>query len=885
MANERLKGKTLKVTGFLEELEKDTIKDKIDIVALFREFGVELKQKGKGWTGLCPFHDDKTPSLSVDREKGLYNCFGCGESGDVVTLVEKMKHLTFKDSLKFLQHFVGAVQTPYTPEPRAPGKQAPPASKPATATHDVSLTTIADFYHKKLFENKAALEYLERRGFKDTALFTRFKLGYADGSLLNVVSNGQREALKVLGILRETGTEHLSGCITFPIFDEHDQAVSLYGRRASDTEPKHLYLAGPHRGVWNRKASKVYDEIILAESIIDALSLVALGFENVQALYGTNGFTDEHLQTLRDDRVKTVVLAFDADEAGRKAAGKLKEKLLAEGFAEKTVEPSTIGDSTCKDWNEFLTVGGTKKDVAELVTAAAAATPAPIRGKAFTVKRESGVYEFTFDEISYRLMGVREVFVTDLKVNITALYGEERFPDKLDLYAARARTGYAANLGNMYSLEPRRIERDLIRIVEYLENERDKALAIGPRKARELTSEERELGLSFLRSPGLVEEIVRDLEVLGYMGEDVNKLLLYLTATSRLLDDPISVLILSESSAGKSLLVELVARLIPEEDVISVTSLSDQALNYAENLEHKFLHLSEAVHSNEIERQIREMLSGKVLSRFVAMKDEKSGKIRSELVRTPAIVSLVMSTTDRNINPENASRFFVVNADESRKQTSSIFGRQEKKRSLERYQVKKEVIPVIIKKHHAAQRLLRNIVVINELKRGFEFPDRLLRARRDHDRFMDLIAAACFLRQYQKAIKKMEDGTEYIECDRTDYEIACKIMASGILSSTMLEFPKHTIELYETVRGILREKARVGGLKIEEVSLTQRDIREKAGLSHMFVKRNLRLLCDYEYLKITRPGTRGFRGSYGIVRDEPISLLDLGAILTPDDAE
>jgi DNA primase len=311
MSKERLKGKTLKVSGFLEELEKDAIKDKVDIVALFREFGVELKQKGKSFSGCCPWHEDKTPSLSVDREKGLYNCFGCGESGDVVTLVEKMKSLPFKDALKFLQQRVGAVQTPHTPEPRTESKQDASTTLSVTdttkaLTHDITLTTIADFYHKKLFENRAAMAYLEGRGFKDHTLFTRFKLGYADGSLLNVVSNGQREALRVLGIMRDNGGEHLSGCITFPVLDEHDQALTLYGRRVGDTEPKHLYLSGPHKGVWNRKASKVYDEIILTECIIDALSLVALGYENVQACYGTNGFTAEHLQVLKDDRVKTV---------------------------------------------------------------------------------------------------------------------------------------------------------------------------------------------------------------------------------------------------------------------------------------------------------------------------------------------------------------------------------------------------------------------------------------------------------------------------------------------------------------------------------------------------------------------------------------------------
>ena len=81
MAKDRLGGKkTLNVTGFLNEFEKDDVKKQIDIVTLFEHFGIRLQKKGKSHIGLCPWHDDKTPSLSVDKEKGLYNCFGCGES-------------------------------------------------------------------------------------------------------------------------------------------------------------------------------------------------------------------------------------------------------------------------------------------------------------------------------------------------------------------------------------------------------------------------------------------------------------------------------------------------------------------------------------------------------------------------------------------------------------------------------------------------------------------------------------------------------------------------------------------------------------------------------------------------------------------------------------
>jgi hypothetical protein len=103
----------------------------------------------------------------------------------------------------------------------------------------------------------------------------------------------------------------------------------------------------------------------------------------------------------------------------------------------------------------------------------------------------------------------------------------------------------------------------------------------------------------------------------------------------------------------------------PEEDVVSVTSLSDQALNYVEDLMHKFLILGEAVHSEVVEHQIREMLSGKELSRLVAVKDEKTGVMKSRSVKKPVIVSAVMSGTNSAINPENASRCFVIAADES----------------------------------------------------------------------------------------------------------------------------------------------------------------------------------------------------------------------------
>ena len=121
-----------------------------------------------------------------------------------------------------------------------------------------------------------------------------------------------------------------------PVLDEAGNVVQLYGRKLNDNLRKgtayHLYLPGPHRGVFNREHLAGQPEIILCESLIDALTFIAAGFENVTASYGVNGFTDEILAALKESGAQRILIAYDADQAGNQAAEKLAEKLTAEGF-------------------------------------------------------------------------------------------------------------------------------------------------------------------------------------------------------------------------------------------------------------------------------------------------------------------------------------------------------------------------------------------------------------------------------------------------------------------------------------------------------------------------------------------------------------------------
>jgi DNA primase len=891
--------KTLKVSGILDEFEKDEVKKGVDIVSLFSSFGVHLEKKGKSWMGRCPWHEDSTPSLSVDQEKGLYNCFGCGESGDAFDLVMKERGLDFPSAVKFLKgaDFSQLKSVPTPPKKEPPknvkteklNKTPEPLNSVETplngakqdSLESVDLKAIASFYHKTLAKSQEARAYLESRGITDKKLWSRFQIGFSDGSLLQVLSSTQQKELTERGLIRSSGKEFFQGCLVFPLLDEQGKVVSFYGRSIqAGTKPSHLYPPGPRRGLINREALKVYsDQIILTESVIDALSLVQIGVENVVPLYGTSGFTAEHLEALRAERVQSVVLALDNDEPGRKASEKIADQLSKEGFSTSIISPPKK-----KDWNEEVLGGFTREGFESLLAEASPLEPEKPKDTPVLEKKGSR-YLFTFGSLVYRLLGVKENFVSSLRVNIQAKKegSEDRYIDNVDLFSARSRTSFASNLAYSFDLEKARVEKDLLAILEALEEERDKAFNQTEEEEIILTDEEIQLGMDLLSSPDLFDRISQDTETLGYVGEDVNKRLLYIAASSRKLDDPISVIVLSESASGKSYLVDTIRKLIPAEDVLAMTSLSEQALNYLpeDGLMHKFLVMGEAVHGDIVEHQLREMLSAKELSRLVTTKDEKTGALTSRMVRKEVIVSAIMSSTNYDINAENASRSFVINTDESAEQTRSIHKIQRKKYSLERYRAKEENIPRIIHQHHCAQRLLEKRVIVNPFADLLDFPSSMMRARRDHERFMDLIACVCFLRQFQKEAQE-EGGLAYIACDLEDYRVAHDLM-QAILPSTLTNFPKAAMGLYEQVRELLQKKAEEERLEVEKVSVTQREIREATGLSQMFVKRNMKILCDYEYLIGSGSGARGSKRSYRLFKDEELALIDLSVIPSPEE--
>ena len=325
------------------------IKEQTDLAAVVRARGIKLEKHGTGnLVGLCPFHDDKnTPNFIVTPAKGLYRCMSCGAAGNVIQFVEKFDGISFPHAVEVLAegHWINLVTSDGVPRKKGSIPTLPPPVD-LTAKHGELLEQIADYYHERLLGDfgEPGRVMLRRRGLDDDELIKTFRLGLADRSLglrlpNNAWKDGKqiRESLKASGIHRDNGREHLSGCIAVPLTGSDGKTINFYGRKITPDgkvvrgAPKHLYLPGPHRGIFHPAAFKNRD-VILCEAILDALTFWRHGIKNVTSTYGTEGFTDELLQALIDNRVATVRLAFDADEAGERATAKVSEKLMAHGI-------------------------------------------------------------------------------------------------------------------------------------------------------------------------------------------------------------------------------------------------------------------------------------------------------------------------------------------------------------------------------------------------------------------------------------------------------------------------------------------------------------------------------------------------------------------------
>ncbi len=324
---------------------KERIKREVSIQRLAEARGIKLTRSGKELIGLCPFHKDTSPSLNIDPVANVWHCKGaCGEGGDVILWVMRAEGVSFSHALELLKRdYYPSAGSSAGPPPKICTVPKLPAPVERTADDRMVLLQVVGYYQETLKQSPEALKYLESRGLKSAEMIVEFRLGFANRTLgyrlpdKNRIAGAEmRGRLQKLGIYRESGHEHFNGSVVFPIFDLSGQVVQMYGRKITPNlragTPDHLYLPGPHRGVWNETALAVSKDIILCEALIDALTFWCAGYRNVTSIYGVNGFTEEIKAAFEKHGTKRIFIAYDRDEAGDQAAEKHAAQLMALGI-------------------------------------------------------------------------------------------------------------------------------------------------------------------------------------------------------------------------------------------------------------------------------------------------------------------------------------------------------------------------------------------------------------------------------------------------------------------------------------------------------------------------------------------------------------------------
>jgi DNA primase len=906
----------------------ERLKRNISIEAVCREHGIQLDKHGtRDFIGKCPFHEDKNPSFVVTPDKNLFHCMGCNVGGSVIDLVMKLDHLTFRQTVEKLLLVSPTIKRGSVL--RSEISHLPSEIPPEKA--NTLLERVVAVYEKAFAEDTTGRAYLERRGIVDAGLFSTHRVGYANGKLIEILPrDGQlKEELTTVGILLPDGSERFAGCVVFPVYDIAGQLATLYGRKINhgehgrhkaeeerndkETSPtnrqsaienrqfrRHFYLPDRSTGLWNAAAMKTYYEIILVESVIDALSVMMAGYRNVISIQGTNGMNAADIATLKAHGAYGVTLLLDGDKAGREAAARLRPNLEVVGLK---VAVKTLPDE--EDPNEYLlrlgaaelarflnsdaqtpdelppppnrpirpnTINRTEsipegQAQADSTRAKGEASPVP-SGTSSTVGNPavSGVASaktdltVTYGLRKYRIMGL-EKGPRKLRLTLRIESAGKLHVDTLDLYSAKCRRILAMDLCRIFDEMPETIEGDLDKLLRHCEQLPEHTDTLDTRHSTPVSSmsaKERVEAEIFGTSPTLFDDILADCEKRGLMGERNNVLLLYVTMTSRKRDTPLSVLILSSSGAGKTALQDAVLAFCPPEDLVKLTALSGKALFYKErlSLKNKVLALEEGDGAEEAMYAIRNLISAGELVSESTIKDLATGRLTTMENKVEGPSSVCFTTTKPDIDPETKSRFWVTSIDESREQTRRILSFQ-RQRQLSDEPLNNPEIEAILRKHRNFQRLLKPLAVKNPYAAQLTYGDDRLQGRRDQPKYLNLIKGIAFLRQMRKKTFFEERGgvtVPYIKADLDDIALANRL-AHEILGHSLDELsrPGHDLlilldEMVTTQLKQLKEKDPDRDPGRAAISFSRREIREFAGWSNSRVHRYLKELLDLEYV-------------------------------------
>lgn len=859
-------------------MEIKDIKDSLSIEEVLSCYGIN---PGKNGMINCPFHEDKTPSMQIYPKTGTAYCFSSnckthGHSIDVIDFIMYMDNTTKREAIVKAKELTGLNEH----------RENEPEREPTEILQKIFTYFVNGYKIRK--ENKGK-EYLKARGLEVEKIENLgIQIGYNSAQFHHRgrISEAEMQACEQAGLLiksksgskTETSyTPWASHCVIFPLRNPEGKITGLYGRsitdnksegRASKRAAKHFYLRNS-KGLFYYP-NKNTETLIITESIIDFLSVYQIdeirNEYEILPIYGTNRLTAEHEEAIKNlNQLNEVILFLDGDEAGRKAAKEISERLTKQN---PRIKITNVATPEGEDINSILQKSGSDKIIELLenrsviktsVQTVTAETPqteqVPRTGQVTTQLPEgsslntNNPYNIEYRGLTadYTIKGGLKKQLDSLKVSlrITTLSEPAEVMDyrtKLDLYENKQIESVSNAASERLKLRNDLIEKDLLRLTNLLEDYREKEQSEKEERSSEpvkikVGEADTRKCITFLKKADLIKRINKLIEQGGVVREERNRIFLLVIASSYFTNNTLHAIVQGSTSSGKTHLIKEITSFMPTEDVIKLTRVTDNSFyNYGEyQLKNKLIVIEDYDGlKEEAEYAFRELQSNDEIISSTSVKEESTGNIYAQIRKVRGPIGSIIATTKGSIYEDNMSRSFALSVDESREQDKHIIEYQNNKAAGLIDKGKEKQIKDFMQN---CMRLLKPYEVVNPYASKISLPERASKIRRLNQNFQNIIKQITIINQYQRK----QDRQGRLITEKSDIETACEIMFDSIILKVD-ELDGSLRTFYENLKNYVESKGKT-------YEFSRREIRHTLKISKTQQHSYINQLLELEYIR------------------------------------
>jgi DNA primase len=744
----------------------------------------------------CPFHNDKTPSMQVYPETNTVHCFSSncklhGRAIDVIDFIMHHEGITKHEAILKAKELIGYQ------EPAQPFEK------------------LFKLFQSLLKKNEKAQAYLKERSIE------KAEVGFNDGTW-----------------------ENLKQCVIFPLKSKQNKIVSLYGRSLyNNEEAKHFYTRN-RKGLYPNYPKADTKILILTEAIIDAATLLQCTDNKILACYGTNGFTTEHEQAIKElKQLEEIIIFFDGDEAGREGGKRIADKLHQ---LKPEIKISSVNTPEGEDVNSlaqshepeiFTHLLSTRKPFSFSIE-----SKKPTANPQFDTSNPHKLIYRTLSANYYIKGGLRnETDSMRVSLDIEHPQNKRKSRSKLDLYEDKQVEKIAREAAEKLQLRSDLIQLDLELLTELLEQHREKQ---STPKETQLETKINPLfekqAIEFLTKPNLIKRWNDLIGRAGVVGEENSRIFLMAIAITHKMREPLHALIQGSSGSGKTHLMAKVYNFIPQEDKKNFTRVTEGSLyNYGMyDLQNKLICIEDLDGmKEEAQFAFRELQSKGMIISSTSTKDD-NGNISAQEKTVYGPIASMSCTTKGEIYEDNMSRCFIIAVDESAEQSKKVIHYQNMKASGQIDEVKEKQCTEFIQ---TLVSLLKSYDVINPYADKVHLPEEAHKIRRLNGLYQAFVKAITLMHQYQRK----KDNRGRLISEKEDLQAAAEILFESILLKVD-ELDGSLRQFYERLKLYIKTK---GNGHHESYEFGQREVRQSLHVSKSQLQRYLNDLSQLEYIR------------------------------------